>query len=88
MDIKNFTEDGFMSTPRFWEEMVRIGHDMVHSTPKIVGLRRELREINRRLPAAVYIPFLKLRNCVVLNINVETAKVFVTKQRSPYSICL
>ena len=77
-----------MSTPSFWEEMVRIGKDITYSSPRIVGLRKELREINKKLPAAVYLPFLKFRNYVVVNINVETAKVFATKERSPYSISL
>ena len=88
IDVKNFGEDGYMSTPSFWEEMVRIGKDITYSSPRIVGLRKELREINKKLPAAVYLPFLKFRNYVVVNINVETAKVFATKERSPYSISL
>jgi phosphatidylinositol 4-kinase len=36
----------------------------------------------------VYLPFLKYRNYVIVNVNIETARVFSTKERAPFSICL
>lgn len=77
-----------MSTPDFWFDLVKIGNDLAHINPKIVGLKASLRDINRKLPAAVYIPFVRnsLRYYTVLNIDVDHARVFSTKERSPYSI--
>lgn len=88
--IKNYCGDGFMSTPSFWFDLIKIGNDLAHCTPKIVGLKNSLREMNRKLPAAVYIPFFRhsLRYYTILNVDVEHARVFSTKERSPYSICL
>ena len=42
------------------------------------------------IPAAVYLPFvsLGLRNYCVLNIQVDETKLFVTKSRAPFMVCL
>lgn len=42
------------------------------------------------LPSAVYIPFVStsMRNYSVLHINVMEAKVFVTKERAPFLVCI
>mgnify|MGYP006891311280 CR=1 FL=1 len=41
-------------------------------------LKKELCDINKRLPAQVYIPFVSqsMRNYAVLNIVVEDARIF------------
>lgn len=46
--------------------------------------------MNEHLPAAVYIPFCKdsIRNYVVLNIIAGETRVFSTKERAPFYICL
>ena len=46
--------------------------------------------MNIRLPASVYVPFIKdsIRNHVVLNIVITESRVFSTKMRSPFSICI
>lgn len=53
-------------------------------------LREELTKINRRLPAAVYIPFVNstIRNYTVLHIVIDEAKVFQTKERAPLLLCI
>ena len=42
------------------------------------------------MPAAVYIPFVNnsARNYAVLHIPISEIKIFQTKERSPYVICL
>ena len=72
---------------------------------KLIRLKQYLNEINKNLPACVYIPFIKglssiniyllmyvlldyLRNSAVLHIVVEESKVFSTKERAPYYICI
>ena len=49
-----------------------------------------LNNINRNLPASVYIPFLsnKTRNYAILNIVVQEARLFLTKERAPFMICI
>jgi phosphatidylinositol 4-kinase len=66
--------------------------------PKIISLKADLQKVNERLPAAVYVPFLSskhflklidsIRNFVVLNIVFNESRVFSTKQRAPFYICL
>ena len=52
---------------------------------KLRFLKQQLAEINRRLPAQVYIPFVNksMRNYAILNIVAEEAVVFKTKERAP-----
>lgn len=49
-----------------------------------------LKRINESLPGNVYIPFVNnnWRNYAVLNICEEESKLFFTKTRAPYLICL
>lgn len=49
-----------------------------------------LQEMNLKLPACVYVPFVKDSDefCNILNIVVEETKIFSTKQRAPFYICL
>lgn len=49
-----------------------------------------LKKVNEGLPANVYIPFVNhsWRNYTVLNICVDESKLFLTKNRAPYMICL
>ena len=77
-----------MSTPSFWFDLIKVGNDLATCNPKIVGLKNSIRDINRKLPSAVYIPFFRnsLRHYTILSIDVEHARVFSTKERAPYSI--
>jgi hypothetical protein len=49
-----------------------------------------LNTINKNLPSAVYVPFVnsQMRNHMVLNIVVEETRMFLTKERAPFLICL
>ncbi|EDK31559.2 phosphatidylinositol 3-kinase (macronuclear) [Tetrahymena thermophila SB210] len=82
--------NGFLSTIQFFNDLMDISDNLKFSDPKIVSLRYELQKINQQLPAAVYVPFFanNYRNHVVLNIVTEECKVFSTKERSPFYICL
>ena len=53
-------------------------------------LKKELCALNKQLPAQVYIPFVNnsMRNHAVLNIVVEDAIIFQTKERAPLLLCL
>lgn len=53
-------------------------------------LKEELKMLNSLLPACAYIPFndLKARNCAILHIPITEARVFTTKERAPFKICI
>ena len=84
----------FMSTPRF----INCLTDLSRSVSNISGTSQykrnlivsRLRKMNQFLPAAVYIPFVgsAIRNYAVLHIPVSEVRVFQTKERSPFVICL
>ena len=63
---------------------------IVHVTDRQDFLQAELKKINRKLPAAVYIPFVNdsMRNYSILHIVGDEAKVFQTKERAPLLIHL
>lgn len=48
---------GFFSSINFWLDLVNISDVMKNADPKIVVLRTELKKMNEKLPAAVYVPF-------------------------------
>lgn len=54
------------------------------------SLKEGLDKINKFLPSAVYIPFVSesLRNYAVLNIVTSESRLFLTKTRAPFMICL
>ncbi|EGR29036.1 phosphatidylinositol 4-kinase, putative [Ichthyophthirius multifiliis] len=82
--------DGFASTINFLNDLISISQNLKYSIDKVTDLKNQLRKINEQLPSAVYIPFFSnsIRNYVVLNINVEESKVFSTKERTPFYLCL
>ena len=45
-----------------------------------------LRRINVGLPASVYVPFINMRNCSILNIEVSETKLFITNHRAPFMV--
>ncbi|CAD8067851.1 unnamed protein product [Paramecium sonneborni] len=79
---------GFCSTIDFWDDIIYISQNLHLANPKIISLKADIQKINRNLPAAVYIPFQGVRNYVVLNIVVDECRVFPTKCRSPFYLCL
>ncbi|CAD8090552.1 unnamed protein product [Paramecium primaurelia] len=80
----------FMSCINFWNDIISISDKLKFADPKIISLRADLSLINTRLPANVYIPFVKdqLRHYTILNIVVQETKIFSTKERAPFYICL
>ena len=56
----------------------------------VVEFARELKKLNHKLPAAVYIPFVNdsVRNYAILHIVADEAKIFQTKERAPVLIHL
>ncbi len=58
--------------------LTEISLALIHVTDRKEFLKTELTKLNRRLPAAVYIPFVNssMRNYAILHIAVDEAKVF------------
>ena len=87
----NYRKNAFFSTPGFICTLTELCDEvLVHNENQKEFLKEGLREINEKLPRAVYIPFVSkgLRNCCVLRICVEETRLFVTKSRAPFLICL
>ncbi|CAD8184130.1 unnamed protein product [Paramecium pentaurelia] len=80
----------FMSCINFWNDIISMSDKLKFADPKIISLRADLSLINTRLPANVYIPFVKdqLRQYTILNIVVQETKIFSTKERAPFYICI
>jgi phosphatidylinositol 4-kinase B len=80
----------YMATLFFINTLTSISQSLLHSPNKTEYLIAELKKLNKMLPAGVYVPFniFKARNCAVLHIPVSEARVFTTKERAPYKICI
>jgi hypothetical protein len=70
--------NAFLSTPKFVMTLTDISLALINQADRQEYLREELTKVNRRLPAAVYIPFVNstIRNYTVLHIVIDEAKVF------------
>lgn len=57
---------------------------------KLFLLKQELIKLNQHLPSSIYIPFVqnKTRNCCILHIPPEEARVFQTKERAPIMLAI
>lgn len=86
--LKN--ENGYLSTPFFVFSLTNLCNTILKSENREEALFDGLQKINLHLPAKVYVPFVNgsMRNYVVLHLRVMEAKVFVTKERAPYMVCL
>ena len=82
--------DCYLSTPLFIKELTKISDDLITQPNQAAYLREKLREVNRQLPASVYIPFLsdKARNYAVLHIAADESRIFKTKERAPVMLTL
>ena len=69
---------------------MRISENLKYADPKIISLKADICKINEKLPAAVYIPFItnSIRNYAILNIIGSESRVFSTKERAPFYICI
>ena len=88
MQLSN--DGGYLSTPFFVFSLTTLCNIILHAQNKEEALFEGLQKINMHLPSAVYIPFVSqsMRNYGVLHIKVTEAKVFVTKERAPFLICV
>ncbi|KAL4507121.1 hypothetical protein ABPG72_001914 [Tetrahymena utriculariae] len=86
----NIEQNGFASTINFFDDLINVSEQLKDADPKDIALRTYIKQINEKLPSAVYIPFFsqQVRNYVVLNIVPTECRVFSTKERSPYYICV
>ena len=77
--------NAYLSTPKFITVLTDLTLDLIHQTNRDDFLQAELKKINHRLPAAVYIPFVNdsMRNYAILHIVADEAKIFQTKERAP-----
>ncbi|CAG9321147.1 PI4KB_6 [Blepharisma stoltei] len=82
--------DGYHSTLWFYDRLTQISLKLLKFPKKGELLKEELKSLNLLLPAAVYIPFsnLNCRNSSILHIPISEAKVFTTKERAPFLICI
>ena len=84
--------NAYLSTPQFINTLTDICDDVMkfqNPEDKMSFLKKRLCEINRKLPAQVYLPFVSksMRNYAVLNIVVDEARIFQTKERAPILMC-
>ena len=82
--------DHYMSTLWFLQELTDISIQLLRAPNKKERLLEALSELNKKLPASAYIPFNKkfTRDCAVLHIPLSEVKVFKTKERAPFLICI
>jgi len=89
-----YSQRAFKSTPTFLESLTDLGVEVLATDGREVEKKQALilglKKVNESLPANVYIPFVNhsWRNYTVLNICVDECKLFLTKNRAPYMICL
>lgn len=81
--------DSYLSTPNFIKRLCEISDGLIGLEDKRSFLMRELMQVNKQLPAAVYIPFVNqsMRNYAVLHIVAEESRIFKTKERCPLLLC-
>jgi hypothetical protein len=92
-----------MSTPNFMKDLTDLSNDIVQSDNKEEVMKEGLEKINQYLPSSIYIPFVNskfrekklishfldsMRNYSVLNIVTSESRLFLTKERAPFMICL
>ena len=69
--------------------MTEISDELITQPNQSLYLRDSLKEVNKQLPASVYIPFvaLSMRNYAVLHIVADESRIFRTKERAPVMLC-
>lgn len=80
----------FSSTPRFIKDLTELSVDIIAAQDKEAALKGGLAKLNEFLPATVYLPFVTaaLRNYTVLRVVPEESRLFLTKERAPFLVCL
>ncbi len=91
-DTSSFKNDvnlkAFLSTMNFIDSLCKVCKDAV-AIPleeQIIFIKREISEINKDLPANVYIPFLNnsIRNHIIVHMPISELRIFRTKTRVLY----
>lgn len=82
--------DSYLSTPNFIKRLCEISDGLIGLQDKRPYLMEQLLNVNKQLPAAVYIPFVNqsMRNYSVLHIIAEESRIFKTKERCPLLLCI
>ena len=101
--LKFIETNAYISNLNFFKDLRMIGEKIVNQSDKLTHLKKYLNEMNKKLPACVYIPLIggltsnyvyfisfkgNLRECAILHIAVDESKVFKTKDRAPFYICV
>ncbi|CAG9329930.1 PI4KB_9 [Blepharisma stoltei] len=83
-------KDVLMSTLWLVEDLNVIAEKILYLEKKEALLATEIKKVNLMLPASVQVPFPGKvpKNCAILHIPPSEIKVFETKERAPYLICV
>jgi len=92
IDSQDINLSSFLSNINFVDHLCNICI-ILESMPLMSQHRtllNELNKVNKNIPSNTYIPFLRdsIRNYVVCHIPISEAKIYKTKNRSPYMITL
>ena len=88
---KDVNLNAFNSTLNFYEKLCNLGESITLIKEKeesYIYLKKSLIQVNKKLPANVYLPFIKIRNHCVAHIAVTESRIFKTKNRAPYMIVI
>ena len=87
---ENYALRSFKSTPNFIASLTDVSLKVLESQDKAQSLMDGLAEINKNLPSSVYIPFVNKawRNYCVLNIAETESRLFLTKTKAPFLVCI
>jgi phosphatidylinositol 4-kinase len=74
----------------FLDDLIEVGHVLLKSTDRKVTLWQCLQQMNKQLPADVYLPFKSnmVQGMKVASIAFEECRVFSTKMRAPFYVCV
>ncbi|TNV84567.1 hypothetical protein FGO68_gene9624 [Halteria grandinella] len=80
----------FFSTLNLMKAFTDLSEQIIKDQNRETALRNGLIEVNKLLPASVYIPFFNdsMRNQTVLRICEDESRIFMTKERAPFMICI
>ena len=81
------SDNAFQATLSLVRSLTDAAVMIASAVDKKEELSKLLSQINANLPAAVYLPLAKTRNCVILQLHVSELKLFKTKERAPFLVC-
>lgn len=90
LDFLDINLTSFLSSINFIDILTDISERMggILIDQQMKFLRHEMFKINNKIPANLYIPFLKksIRNYIICHIPVTELRIFRTKNRAPFLI--